>query len=174
MAEMVDLYELLQVHRSAERKVIQAAYRRLARKYHPDHYVGSQERMVAINGAWAVLGNAAERASYDRRRESPVPTQSSPSPYKRDQARSITTPPPPGKRAGTVLDFGRYAGWSLAQILERDPDFLEWLVRTPIGRTHQLEIGALLAARPVPEPFPSKRSPRRVRSSFGRRLSRFA
>jgi len=32
--------------------------------------------------------------------------------------------------SSSILDFGRYAGWSLAQIVEKDPDYLEWLVRT--------------------------------------------
>jgi curved DNA-binding protein CbpA len=167
MAEMVDLYELLHVHPSAERKVIQAAYRSLARKYHPDHFTGSEGRMVAINEAWAVLGNPRARASYDERRDSPVPVRSAPAFHGRDQAHHLASTAPPGQQAGTVLDFGRYAGWSLAQILQRDPDYLEWLVRTPIGRPLRLEVGALLAARPEPEPFPSKR-PQRRRMSFGR------
>lgn len=167
MAEIVDPYELLHVHPTAERKVIQAAYRSLARKYHPDHFLGSQQRMVAINEAWAVLGNPTARASYDRRRDSPVPQRTSPSFRGRDQAREFATAPPPGQQAGTVLDFGRYAGWSLTQVLQRDPDYVEWLVRTPIGRPLRLEIGALLAARPTPEPFPAAR-PRPRRRAFGR------
>ena len=36
MCNTDDLYEILQVHYNAEPEVIQAAYRRLARKYHPD------------------------------------------------------------------------------------------------------------------------------------------
>ena len=37
MPESEDLYEILQVHPSAHPEVIQAAYRRLALLYHPDH-----------------------------------------------------------------------------------------------------------------------------------------
>ena len=36
MPEPVDLYKVLQVDPEAEHEVVQAAYRRLARKYHPD------------------------------------------------------------------------------------------------------------------------------------------
>ena len=36
MPEPVDAYKVLQVDPEAEDEVIQAAYRRLARKYHPD------------------------------------------------------------------------------------------------------------------------------------------
>ena len=54
---------------------------------------------------------------------------------------------PPGKPSGSVLDFGRYADWSLGQIATADPVYLEWLARTPIGRSFNREIGALLATR---------------------------
>ena len=49
-------------------------------------------------------------------------------------------------RAG-VLDFGRYAGWSLRQIAMRDPDYLEWLRRTPAGRQYQTEIVTIRGPR---------------------------
>ena len=51
---------------------------------------------------------------------------------------------PPGRPSGSVLDFGRYAGWSLGQVAIADPVYLEWLARTPIGRSFNREIGALL------------------------------
>jgi curved DNA-binding protein CbpA len=69
MAEK-DFYEVLQVHPSAEQMVIEAAFNRLARKYHPDVYKGSNAhtRMVALNQAWEVLGNPARRKAYDTSR----------------------------------------------------------------------------------------------------------
>ena len=65
-----DLYEVLQVSPRAEPEVLEAAYHRLARKYHPD---ASQDpadagRMAQINQAYAVLSDPANRAAYDRRR----------------------------------------------------------------------------------------------------------
>ncbi len=63
-----DLYEVLQVSRKAEREVIAAAYKRLARKYHPDASTGSpdDERMKRINAAYDVLHDPQARAAYDR------------------------------------------------------------------------------------------------------------
>lgn len=61
-----DAYKTLQVDPEADPEVIQAAYRRLAQKWHPD--VAGEEaeiRMVAINRAWEVLGDPAKRAAYD-------------------------------------------------------------------------------------------------------------
>ena len=46
-----------------------------------------------------------------------------------------------------MLDFGRYAGWSLAEVAAQDDDYIEWLRRTPAGRAYDAEIGELLARR---------------------------
>ncbi len=60
-----DYYAILQVHPRAEPDVIQAAYKRLAAKYHPD-VGGDEERMKLINEAWSVLGDPDARRQYDR------------------------------------------------------------------------------------------------------------
>ena len=137
MLSMVDLYRILQVAPDAEADVIRSAFRALARKYHPD-LGGSDGQMALLNEAWRVLGNPRERAQYDRHRAHP-PAASPPAP-------DPSSPPhwPPGP---TTLDFGHYAGWSLAELATRDPDYLEWLARTSIGRRLQPEIEKLLAAR---------------------------
>lgn len=66
----LDLYKTLQVDSEADPEVIQAAYRRLAQKWHPDIAGGAEAeiRMVAINRAWEVLGDPAKRAAYDTER----------------------------------------------------------------------------------------------------------
>jgi hypothetical protein len=51
---------------------------------------------------------------------------------------------PPGNPSGSVLTFGRYAGWSLGEIARADLEFLEWLDRMPIGRPYRDEIDAIL------------------------------
>jgi hypothetical protein len=42
------------------------------------------------------------------------------------------------------MNFGRYRGWSLGEIGQIDPGYLEWLDRTPIGRPYRAELDALL------------------------------
>src|SRR5687767_10457447 len=67
--EEMDLYEVLQVSPKAEPEVIQAAYRRLALKYHPDpnrHSPTPLERMTELNRAYEVLSDPSRRAAYDR------------------------------------------------------------------------------------------------------------
>jgi hypothetical protein len=67
----LDYYKILQVDPLAEEEVIEAAYRRLARKYHPDVYAGpdASERMRELNLAYSIIGNAARRLAYDSARQ---------------------------------------------------------------------------------------------------------
>lgn len=64
----INYYNYLQVSEQAEQEVIEAAYKRLARKYHPDNDFSteSEERMKLINQAYDVLSDAAKRKEYDR------------------------------------------------------------------------------------------------------------
>ena len=68
MPENEDLYEILQVHPSAQPEIIQAAYRRLAQMYHPDvnSSPDADEMMAHVNWAYEVLNDPAKRAAYDR------------------------------------------------------------------------------------------------------------
>jgi Zn-finger nucleic acid-binding protein len=65
-----DYYKILGISSSASAKAIAAAYRRLVRKYHPDRNPSpdATRHTQAINEAYAVLGNPARRAEYDRLR----------------------------------------------------------------------------------------------------------
>jgi curved DNA-binding protein CbpA len=66
VAEFEDYYEILQVSPLAESEVIDAAYKKLAQKYHPDvnKSTGSAERMKKINVAYDILGNYEKRKIY--------------------------------------------------------------------------------------------------------------
>ena len=186
-----DPYKTLQVDPEADPDVIQAAYRRLAQKFHPDVARGADAaaRMTAINRAWEILGNPASRAAYDRARAAAAaraaqppsaargtapaagadarppasPPSSPPETVSRDWTSGRSTVggaydpttmraaeglgaagPPPGNASGTVLNFGRYAGWSLGEIGRRDLEYLEWLDRAPIGRIYRDEIDGIL------------------------------
>ena len=65
-----DWYEILQVHESAEPEVIEAAYKRLVRKYHPDVSASpnATELTQRLNQAYAVLSDPRKRAAYDQQR----------------------------------------------------------------------------------------------------------
>ena len=65
--EYKDYYKILGVDRSADDKAIKQAYRRLARKHHPDvsKAKGSADRFKEINEAYEVLSDPEKRQRYD-------------------------------------------------------------------------------------------------------------
>src|SRR6266508_3972291 len=65
--EYRDYYKILGVPKSADDKAIKTAYRRLARKHHPDVAKGkdSAARFQAVAEAYEVLGDAEKRKRYD-------------------------------------------------------------------------------------------------------------
>jgi curved DNA-binding protein len=66
--EFKDYYEALGVEPGAGEAEIKAAYRRLARKYHPDvsKEKGAEERFKSVNEAYEVLRDKDKRAQYDQ------------------------------------------------------------------------------------------------------------
>ena len=58
MAEQRDLYEILELQKGASEDEIKKAYRRLAKKYHPDLNPGdktAEAKMKEVNGAYEIL-----------------------------------------------------------------------------------------------------------------------
>jgi len=171
--ERDDYYRILQVDPAASPLVIQAAYRVLARIFHPD-VEGDDEQMKRINRAWAVLGDPRARAEYDRqlagRHTGPVqasgqaPARShgahdgaaaagapaAPSRSTRDPRGEEHAGPPLGEPFGPLLRFGRYEGWTLGQVLRVDRPWLEWLRNVPAGRGLKTDIDAVLQLRRGP------------------------
>ena len=66
-AKFQDYYEILGVSRKASQEEIQKAYRKLARKYHPDvnKAAGAEEKFKQINEAHEVLKDPGKRRKYD-------------------------------------------------------------------------------------------------------------
>jgi len=69
--EFIDYYSLLGVDPTADDKAIKTAYRKLARKYHPDvsKLPGTEEKFKQVAEAYEVLHSAEKRAEYDALRE---------------------------------------------------------------------------------------------------------
>jgi curved DNA-binding protein CbpA len=137
-----DAYAILGVEPDSDDEVIAAAYRVLARRHHPDVAgEAGTSRMMRVNAAFELIRTAELRAEYDR-----------------DQAASGARRPgwaaeydgtggagrPPGRPSGSVLDFGRHAGWSIGEIARVDPGYLVWLEDHRAGRPYLDEIDRTL------------------------------
>jgi curved DNA-binding protein CbpA len=158
-------YKLLQVDPSADPDVIVAAHRILARRLHPEtDFTGIQEyRRKELDRALAILTDPEKRRTYDEqlaaegalgahavggpaRERVPVgPGAGAVVPRQgytlaeRMQANDM------GQLGQTQIDFGRYAGYTLGEILRRDPDYLRWLARHSSGVRYRGAILRLLA-----------------------------
>ncbi|MBE8954032.1 MAG: DnaJ domain-containing protein, partial [Quinella sp. 1Q7] len=70
MADKRDYYEVLGVTKNSTDDEIKKAYRKLARKYHPDlnrdNPKVAEEKMKEVNEAYAVLSDKDKRAQYDQ------------------------------------------------------------------------------------------------------------
>ncbi len=138
---VADPYRVLQVLPTADQEVLNAAFRALAQKYHPDHDSSdlAAKRMSELNAAWSMVRDPELRSNWDRAQrratygfEQPTPTNAS------------VPPPPRGAKAGTKLEFGRYAGWALRDLARKDPDYLRWLSRHASGLRYRTEIYQIL------------------------------
>jgi curved DNA-binding protein CbpA len=141
----VDCYAILQVHPLAHPTVITAAYRALARLLHPDHAgEGTDPPMARLNRAYAILRDPETRRSFDHERAAlaNAPKRAAPT-----TTPAATPPPPASDRRGSVLPYGRYAGWALQDLVRQDIDYLRWLARHPSGRQYQAEIARLLTPK---------------------------
>ncbi len=139
----IDPYQVLQVSPTAEPEVLNAAFRALAMKYHPDRQPGrsAERRMAELNAAWEMVRDPASREAFDRsrRRAAAAPGTTGPG----------VIIPPDTTGAGTRLDFGRYAGWRLRDLARHDSAYLKWLARHASGKPYRQEIGELLARQGI-------------------------
>jgi hypothetical protein len=114
-------YKVLQVDPSAEQEVIEAAYRRLARKYHPDVNPDPEAaaRMRDLTAAYGILRDPVRRAAFDQQRATapwsrwhgrPAPGATPPEP-----------PPPPPPPAEPAPGDGTRGPWRERRACSRHP-----------------------------------------------------
>lgn len=60
-------YAILGISSMATADEVRAAYRRLAKAYHPDHFQGGSDNFRQVQEAYSILGNAERRRQYERK-----------------------------------------------------------------------------------------------------------
>jgi curved DNA-binding protein len=72
--EFIDFYDTLQVRQNCDAKTLEAAYRRLAKAYHPDHSKSADiTKFNDVVAAYRTLRDSKKRAQYDAAHFDPVP-----------------------------------------------------------------------------------------------------
>ena len=96
-------YHTLDIHPQATAQEIKQAYRRLAKRFHPDSHTetANSEKIIEINGAYEVLSDPQRRHSYDqqlfypqfsaKRRTRQQRNEAAQKQYQRQRARSYNT-----------------------------------------------------------------------------------
>jgi hypothetical protein len=127
-----DYYTVLQVHPDAEFEVIEAAYRQLMKKHHPDRAGDDPRRQAehlarskAINEAFSVLRDPQRRRTYDFERlhfgtvvppRSSAPPSPPPPPRPAPPRPPSPTPPPPAPAEGSIVVDARPSSLLLAPL----------------------------------------------------------
>jgi curved DNA-binding protein CbpA len=136
MNRQIDPYRVLQVVPTAEQEVINAAYRALALKYHPDRDASTyaRRRMLELNAAYALLRDERAREGWEREQRT----------VRHQETGVRIQAPPRSEAAGTRVPFGRYQGWTLRDLARQDPEYLRWLSRHSSGIAYRTEIYQIL------------------------------
>ncbi len=103
-----DPYEVLGVKRDAPQKDIQSAYRKLAKKLHPDLNPGdkqAEDKFKEVSAAYGIVGDEEKRARFDRGEIDSSGAEQAPRNYYRDYAANEGQRGP-YQNTGGFADFG--------------------------------------------------------------------
>ena len=165
-----DYYKILEVDPEADPEVIAAAYRALAKRVRAkqDLEEADQIRLAELDLAYAVLSNPAQRRAFDERRLSETVAVGPGYHYSNGnghasghgQAQDAAVRLAAGALSERIaaglhgeslgeltINFGRYAGWTLSEIADSDPQYLQWLSRHSSGIRYRRAILRLLRDR---------------------------
>lgn len=105
--ENEDPYQIFQIYHEAEPEIIEAVYKSLAKKYHPDKGLNqTDERMKKINWAYSILRDKEKRATWDSEHTRRKPAETTSSKTKSDPVPEKPTPKISGSRLLVLIFLG--------------------------------------------------------------------
>jgi curved DNA-binding protein CbpA len=159
-----DAYATLGVDPGAPAEAVSAAYRALARRWHPDGRTPDPVRMSEINQAYNLIKTRELRQRYDEshRLVAVGPGRDTGRWTSRDRPAEAgpggAATGPLGRRVAAarardggpdaVVDFGEYVGWRVADLARHDPEYLRWLSRHSAGSRFREAIARCLPDDP--------------------------
>lgn len=122
---MKDYYAILGIPSSASQSTIRDAYRRLAKKYHPDVNSSPDAEQIfkEVNEAYEILGDPEKRSQYDNPTYY-VPIEPTPQPKHRD---------PAYRRQRRPKGFQESSAQRLKQLKEEYKNVFLWICRVGLG-----------------------------------------
>jgi len=174
----VDPHRVLGVKRGASREEVAATYRRLAKRWHPDHGGGrpAEEKMARINAAYDLLreGMAEELARVRRAAPPPPPPRAAggwlPAHVRRALGRELTRMLHPGERVAFVTPAALWA--SPRAVLAVTDRRLLWLLDDAVNhRVRWVALPAIAEASARPSWPLRRRAVLRVATADGRRFA---
>src|SRR5690606_28396525 len=114
----MDYYRVLGVPPAANPDELKKAFRKLARKYHPDlsHEPDAEKRMKEVNEAFSILSDPLKRAAYDERARKPARPAGAGSGSRQSEFK------PPPWRSALSYAHGKAASEEPASFTEFFPD----------------------------------------------------
>src|SRR6266545_2624738 len=109
-------YKVLMLAEMADQEIISTVYRKLAKRYHPDVDSSPEaaRRMAEINEAYMTLRDPEKRRRYDEWLGSRRDRRASDKLIRQQNDVAMgAAGPAQGPPSGSLVDFGRYSGWTL-------------------------------------------------------------
>jgi molecular chaperone DnaJ len=146
----VDHYARLGISTDADADAVRDAYRRAARRHHPDAPGGDVSTMAAVNEAWRVLGDPQLRRDYDRQLRPSTSSSERTAPTTRATHTEYRPPAPvaPAKVPWRLLTWMAIGGIALVAIgvVTAQPS-------TPLAPDNLLQSGSCVDIGPAGDAF---------------------
>ena len=123
MARKKDLYRILGVNQKADSAKIKKAYRRAAKKYHPDVSPKGEEKFKEVQEAYETLSDPEKKAVYDRE----ISKKLVPRPSSYNYSQPLRTGPLRARRSSLFDEIDQFFSTVEDFWMERRPEFSgEW------------------------------------------------